>query len=72
MADLSKIQVRYCSNPDGHAPRDCPDFPKNPEALRLFKLDREELAIELENMDIHLDDDELDEKIHDGTLMELL
>lgn len=20
------IQVRYCSHPDGHAPKDCPDF----------------------------------------------
>ena len=65
------MQVKYCSNPDGHAPKDCPDFPKGDAAI-LYKWDRASLKGELKNMDIDLDDDELDEKIHDGSLMELM
>lgn len=25
----NRISVRYCSNPNGHAPKDCPDLPQN-------------------------------------------
>lgn len=67
------IRVKYCSNPNGHAPKDCPDFKKmSLDEQRQFQLDRNELAVELENMDIWLDEDELDEKIHDGSLGELM
>lgn len=69
MAD--ELKVKYCSNPDGHAPKDCPDAPKGDEAIRA-RWDRDQLKQELEGMDIEIDDDELDEKIHDGSLMELM
>lgn len=28
------ISVRYCSHPDGHAPKDCPDLPSDPRIDR--------------------------------------
>lgn len=54
-----QLMVRYCSNPDGHAPKDCPDFPKGDQAI-LYKWDRADLKANLRSMDIELDD-ELDE-----------
>lgn len=70
MAD--SLRIKYCSNPDGHAPKDCPDFPKDLDEQKLYQMDKDQLAVELENMDIFLDEDELAEKIHDGSLWELM
>ena len=66
-----QLKVKYCSNPDGHAPKDCPDYPAG-EDLLWYQKDKEDLQENLNNMDIELDDDELEEKIHDGTLLDLM
>lgn len=67
-----RMTVRYCSNPDGHSPKDCPDYPKDRDAQIMLEVDKANLQAELQNMDIELDEDELEEKIHDGSLMDLL
>ena len=66
------IQVKYCSNPDGHAPKDCPDYPKERDEKILYEANIVGIQENLANMDVEVDRDEVEEMVHTGRIWELM
>lgn len=65
------IQVRYCSNPGGHAPKDCPDYPKDEDERRYYEANIADVQENLANTGVEVDKDEVEEMVHSGRIWEL-